>query len=104
MPLDTSTLPRAEIEAFCRRWKITELALFGSALRDDFGPESDLDLLVTFADDARWTLFHLGRMQRELQDLLGRPVDLLTRRGVEAARNPIRRRAILQSAQVIYAA
>jgi uncharacterized protein len=97
-------LPEEKIASFCRRWKITELSAFGSVLREDFGPESDVDLLVTFAPDARWTLFDMARMQDELVRLLGREVDLVSRRGVETSRNPIRRDAILSSAEVIYAA
>ncbi len=95
---------RDEIAAFCRRWQVVELALFGSALRDDFGPDSDIDLLVSFDPDARPTLFDVVRMQEELSRVLGRKVDLVTRRAVETSRNYIRRRAILGSAQVVYAA
>jgi uncharacterized protein len=80
--------PQTEIEQFCRRWRITELAAFGSVLRQDFGPESDIDLLATFEPDARWTLFDLVHMNDELSALLGRKVDLISRRGVEASRNP----------------
>jgi predicted nucleotidyltransferase len=97
-------LPEEKIASFCRRWKITELSVFGSVLREDFGPESDIDLLVTFAPDARWTLFDMARMHDELAPLLGRKVDLVSRRGVETSRNPIRRDSILSSAEVIYAA
>jgi uncharacterized protein len=93
-----------ELTSFCRRWKVTELSAFGSVLREDFGPESDIDLLVTFAPDAHWTLFDMARMRDELARLFGRKVDLVTRRGVETSRNPIRRQAILSSAEVIYAA
>ena len=95
---------RDEIAAFCRRWQVVELALFGSALRDDFGPDSDIDLLVSFDPDARPTLFDVVRMQEELSRVLGRKVDLVTRRAVATSRNYIRRRAILGSAQVVYAA
>ena len=97
-------IPRQELESFCRRWQVTEVAVFGSALRDDFGPDSDIDLLVRFAPDAKRTLFDMVRMQDELSAMFGRNVDLLSRRGVESSRNPIRRRAILESAEVIYAA
>lgn len=95
---------RDEIAAFCRRWRVVELALFGSALRDDFGPDSDIDLLVSFDPDARPSLFDVVRMQEELSRVLDRKVDLVTRRAVETSRNYIRRRAILGSAQVVYAA
>ena len=97
IPLDT-------IGAFCKRWQVTELALFGSVLRDDFGPESDVDVLVEFEEEARHTLFDMVHMEEELQEIFGRQVDLLTRRGVENSRNYIRRKAILNSARVIYAA
>jgi hypothetical protein len=92
------------LEAFCRRWKVRELALFGSALRDDFGPESDVDVLATFEADADWSLFDHFRMEEELAGLFGREVDLVTRGGLEASPNHLRRRAILQSARTIYAA
>jgi len=92
------------IAEFCKRWKITELALFGSAVRDDFGPESDVDVLVTFAADSHWTLFDMARMQEELKAIIGREVDLLSRRGVESSRNYLRRRAILSSARTVYVA
>jgi predicted nucleotidyltransferase len=95
---------QAEISEFCKRWQISELALFGSALRDDFGPESDLDMLVTFSPSANWGLLEHFQMQQELVTMLGRDVDLLTRRAVEQSRNWLRRREILSTAQVLYAA
>ncbi len=88
---------------FCRKWKIIELSLFGSALRDDFSPESDIDLLVTFAADARWSLFDLVHAEDELQQLLGKDVDLIERRAIEESPNWIRRKHILGTARVIYA-
>jgi len=103
MGMTRQEIPLSKIRAFCERWKVRELALFGSALRDDFGPHSDVDVLLTFADDARWGLFDLARMQRELAGIFGRPVDVLTRPAVEASRNPLRRQAILSSAEVVYA-
>jgi len=81
---------------------VTRFALFGSVVRDDFRPDSDVDVLVAFADDARPTLLELIRMEEELASLFGRQVDLLTWRGVEHSRNPSRRSAILNSAQGIY--
>ncbi len=89
---------------FCRRWKIVELAAFGSVLRPDFKPDSDVDLLVTFAADAQWSLLDHVRMEDELSNLLKRKVDLVSRKGIEKSRNYIRRRAILESSEVIYAA
>lgn len=98
------TVDRGALSAFCRRWSVAEIAAFGSVLRADFGPESDVDLLVTFEPDARPTLFDLATMRDELAALLGREVDLATRAGVEASRNHLRREAILSSAQVVHAA
>lgn len=97
-------LPADKIAAFCKKWKITELPLFGSVLRQDFGPESDVDVLVTFAADAQWSLLDHVEMQDELAATLGRKVDLVSRRGIERSRNPFRRKAILESAEVVYAA
>ena len=101
--------PRIELDMtniadFCHRWQISEFALFGSVLRDDFRPDSDIDVMVTFAPDARWTLIDHVRMQEELGQLLGRNVDLISRRGIERSANYLRRKAILSSAEVIYAA
>jgi hypothetical protein len=89
-----------EIAKFCRRWKISELALFGSALRDDFGPESDVDILVEFDKDADWSLLDRIQMQRELQTLLGRKVDLVSKRALERSRNWLFRREVLSTAKV----
>lgn len=96
--------PEDEIADFCHRWKITEFALFGSVLRDDFRPDSDIDVLVTFAPGATWSLFDHVDMEDELETILGRKVDLVSRRGIERSRNPFRKRAILESARVLHAA
>ena len=93
-----------EIADFCRRWDVSELALFGSVLRDDFGPDSDVDVLVRFDDRAHPTLIDLEYMEEELESIFGRDVDLVSRRGVEASRNRMRRDNILASARVIYEA
>ncbi|MGB7250943.1 MAG: nucleotidyltransferase domain-containing protein [Phormidesmis sp.] len=99
-------LTAAEISEFCRRWQIVELSLFGSVLRDDFRPtenqHSDVDLLYVSAPDARYG-FKFFDMRAELSQLLSRPVDLVSKRGIENSRNFLRRQAILESAQVIYA-
>jgi uncharacterized protein len=97
-------IPKNQIAEFCQRWKIVEFALFGSVLREDFRPDSDVDVLVTFAPDASWTLFDHVDMQDELRNLFGRRVDLVSRRGIEHSRNVRRRRAILDSARPIYVA
>jgi uncharacterized protein len=92
-----------QLAAFCRQWKITKLELFGSTLTDPSRAQ-DVDLLVTFAQDARWGLFEHEHMQNELAGLLGRRVDLISRRAVETSRNALRRNAILSSAVPIYVA
>jgi len=97
-------IPKAKIEDFCRRWKVKELALFGSVLRVDFRPDSDVDLLVTFEEESRWSLFDMIDMQDELREILGREVDLVERRAVERSENYIRRRHILQSLEPVYVA
>ncbi len=97
------SIDHEKIAEFCQRWKITEFALFGSVLREDFRPDSDVDVLVTFSQDAHRTLFDLVRMEEELQGLFGRDVDLVSRRGIEASRNYLRRKAILSSAEVLRA-
>lgn len=91
------------IAEFCRRWKIRELRLFGSVLREDSGPDSDVDLLVTFAPDAQWSLLDHALMEEVLSALLGRKVDRVRRRAVERSSNWIRRKAILESAELYYA-
>jgi predicted nucleotidyltransferase len=97
-------LPRQAIEAFCRKWEIVRMELFGSVLREDFRSESDIDFLVTFAPEAEWSLFDLVVMQGELETLLGRKVDLVERRAVEKSTNWIRRQEILGTAREYYAA
>ncbi len=104
MAFDLSSIPIDVLSAFCRKWDIVRLEVFGSALRDDFGPQSDLDLLVTFDPSARRSLFDLAEAEQELGSLLGRKVDLVTRAGIERSRNWIRRREILDSARLLYAA
>ena len=97
-------VPMSAIEAFCNRWQVGELALFGSVLRDDFGPDSDIDVLIRFKSGRTPGLFGIARMQRELADLLARRVDLVHRTAIEESRNYIRRKVILESARVVYAA
>ena len=96
IPIDSD-----RIADFCRRWKVTELALFGSVLRDDFRPDSDVDVLVTFEPGAPWSLWDLSTMREELEEIFGRKVDLVEKKGL---RNPFRRQAILSSQHLIYAA
>ena len=89
------------IEAFCRKWKGKELALFGSALRDDFSPESDVDVLVNLHPGHGLTFYDWLDMIEELKVIFGRDVDLVAKGGLK---NPIRRREILRTAEVVYAA
>lgn len=104
MPMMALTIPQDQIATFCQKWQIAELALFGSVLRPDFRPDSDIDVLVRFGPETRTTLFDMVRMQRELEAILGHRVDLVSRHAIEASRNAPRRTAILESAEVVYAA
>lgn len=97
-------LPKEKIEEFCRKWKIAELGLFGSVLREDFYPDSDVDVLVSFDPNARWSLLDLVEMQNELEGILGRRVDLVERSAIERSENYIRRRHILNSLEPVYVA
>jgi predicted nucleotidyltransferase len=105
VPIKTAIpMPMEQIVEFCRRWKLTEFSLFGSVLRDDFGPDSDVDVLIDYPTDLPYSLKHWFQMQDELEALFGRKVDLIGRRGIERSRNPHRRRAILESVRVVHAA
>ena len=97
-------LPRQRIGAFCRRHQIKKLSLFGSVLRDDFGPHSDIDVLVEFEAGAGHSLFDMVRMEQELGQLLHRDVDLIERTVVQESENYIRRRDILRSLEGVYVA
>jgi uncharacterized protein len=95
-------IPRKRIAAFCQRWSITEFSLFGSALRDDFHPDSDVDVLVSINPRAKHIgLFEIAEMVIELEEIFKRPVDFVEKEGL---RNPYRRSEILNTARVIYAA
>lgn len=99
------SLPYEQIAEFCRKWNVSEFALFGSVLRDDFRPDSDVDVLVTFTSaELTPSLFEHVDMQDELERIFGRPVDLVSKKGVELSDNRFRRKAILDSARVVYAA
>ena len=98
------SIEHEKIAVFCQRWQITELAFFGSVLRDDFRPDSDVDVLVTFAPGVEWSLFDHMAMEEELSALLGRRVDLVSRRAIERSSNWLRRKAILETAEPFYAA
>jgi len=89
-----------KIADFCRRWKINEFSFFGSVLREDFRPDSDVDILVSFHPKAEWSLWDLAEMKEELEKIFGRSVDLVEK---EALRNPFRRHSILSTREVSYA-
>ena len=93
-------LPLDQIKAFCAKWRIREFALFGSVLRDDFCPDSDVDVLVSFQSGAPWSLWDLVDMEDQLSAMLGRRVDLIEKEGL---RNPFRRHEILSTRRVVYA-
>ena len=92
---------RHQIIQFCHAWSVAEISIFGSAIREDFCAESDVDVLVSFQNNVTWSLFDLVAMQQELGNIFGRQVDLVEK---EALRNPFRRHAILKDREVLYAA
>lgn len=98
LPIDLSM---GQIEVFCAKWKIKEFSLFGSVLRADFQPDSDVDVLVSFEPGAPWSMWDLVEVQLELSAILGRQVDLVEKEGL---RNPFRRHGILKTCRVLYAA
>jgi len=95
-------LPYELLADYCRRWRITKLEVFGSILRDDFGPDSDVDFLATFDPAARWTLFDMVDAEEELAEIVGRPVDLVGRRAIEKSQNWMRKRMILENVRTVY--
>jgi len=90
-----------EIEEFSKKWDIQELSLFGSILREDFSPESDIDILISFNPKSNIDLFDLVIIQNELQNLFDRKIDVIEK---EAIKNPFRKDEILNNYRVIYAA
>jgi uncharacterized protein len=97
------TIPRKKIAEFCRHRKVLEFSLFGSILREDFRPDSDVDVLVTFAPDAKVSLFDLVDMQDELKAIFKREVDLIEKQAILESKNYIRRKSILENTRVVYA-
>jgi predicted nucleotidyltransferase len=95
-------VPQAALEDYCRRWRIRRLEVFGSILRDYFGPESDVDFLVTFDPKTCLTLMTLVRAEEELAAIVGRPVDIVERPSIEKNQNWMRRRLILGNARTVY--
>jgi uncharacterized protein len=103
MKVKNIEFPIEEIKAFCDRWQVIEFALFGSVLRDDFRPDSDIDVMVKFDPNAHPTFLSLEQMEVELKSIFNRKVDLITRQGIETSLNYLRRQEILSSVQIIYA-
>jgi predicted nucleotidyltransferase len=97
-------LDEAALSAFCEKWGVAELSVFGSALRDDFRPDSDIDFLVTWKPGVRRTWHDIWSMKEELGELVGREAGIAQRHVVESDANPFRRRRILESATRVYAA
>lgn len=86
----------------CQQWQIVELALFGSILREDFNIHSDIDILVSFAEQAKITFFDLDTIEYQFSLLFNRPVDIITKRAIKKSHNWIRQQNILGNAQIIY--
>ncbi len=97
------TIPKKKISEFCHHWKVVEFSLFGSILREDFRPDSDVDVLVTFSPEATMSLFDLVDMQDELKVIFRREVDLVEKQAVLESKNYIRRKSILKNVRVVYA-
>ena len=98
------SIPRKKIFDFCRRWKVDEFSFFGSVLREDFHPKSDIDILVTFSPGTQYGLFDLVEMEDELKKLFGRDVDMVEKDAIIQSKNYIRRKNILENTEVIHAA
>lgn len=103
-PVPQLSISVEQIAAFCEKWGIAELSVFGSVLRDDFGPESDVDVLFVPKPETEITLSYLWKAEEELAALFGRRVDFIEKEQVQRDPNYIRRRIILNSARVVYAA
>lgn len=90
-----------KIEMFCKKWKIQELAIFGSFLRADFNDQSDVDVLITFLPKVTWG-FEIAELREELSLIFNRPIDLLNKRSLEMSKNSFKKDEILKSCKVIY--
>ena len=104
MTINNIDIQEEQLKEICRRYLIKELAIFGSALREDFNDKSDIDLLYTFQETAGHTLFDVVKIKEEFEKLFGRSVDFVSRRAIERSRNKFRKKAILEITKVIYAA
>lgn len=104
MTITAIELPMDKIRDFCEQWQVAELALFGSVLRDDFRPDSDIDILIAFSPTAKRGLTETMQMRDQLQEIFNRKVDLIVKAAIERSENWLRRKNILESAQTIYVA
>jgi predicted nucleotidyltransferase len=104
MTINKINVQDEKISEICKRYKINELAIFGSALRDDYNENSDIDLLYVFGENTTHSLFDIVRIKEELEKLFGKPVDFVSRKAIEQSRNIYRKKAILENVKVIYAA
>jgi len=102
--IEQVVVPQETIAAFCRKWRITELALFGSVLREDFRPDSDADVMIAFEPEAHWDFVQLSELTAELEQIFERKVDLVERRLIEGSENYLRRKHILSHLKSIYVA
>lgn len=97
-------VPKKKVETFCRKWNVKEFSFFGSVLRDDFKPNSDIDVLVSFGEGSNYSLLNIVEMKDELKVIFGRNIDLVIKKSIEESSNYIRRDSILSSSEVLYAA
>lgn len=95
-------IPLEKINSFCKKWNISELAFFGSILREDFDPKnSDIDIMITFIPGQHWG-WEIVTMKEELESIFNRSIDLVTKKAIENSKNPYRKKEILESYQVVY--
>jgi len=104
MTITGISISEEKLKEICLKNQVKELSIFGSALRDDFNSDSDIDLLITYDDNTHYSLFDIVRIKEEFESFLKRPVDLVNRKAIELSKNHFRKKAILESARVIYAA
>ena len=102
MKVQNIDIPLEKVKIFCDLWKVRQFALFGSVLRDDFQPTSDIDVMVQFEPDAFVTFVNLEDMEAKLVTIFDRKIDLVTRDGIKNSRNYLRREESLNSAKVVY--
>jgi len=92
-----------KIKDFCKKWGISEFSIFGSYIRNELREDSDVDVLISFKDNVKYTLFDMVHIQKELENMFERKVDVITKKGLENSRNHIRKKAIFNEAKLIYA-